>query len=85
MTQDNTSTDVGSTKARLKSFASRITNMEEEIEKAAEDIKEIFKEAKGEGFDVKILRKALRLMRQDKQKREEEQSMVDLYLSSLEG
>ena len=47
------------------------------------DMKEVFAEAKGEGYDVKVLRKVLSLRKQDKAKRQEEESILDLYLSAL--
>ena len=48
-------------------------------------MKEVFAEAKGEGFDVKIVRKVIRLRKQDKVKREEEAALIDLYLSAIGG
>jgi uncharacterized protein (UPF0335 family) len=47
------------------------------------DLKEVFAEAKGNGFDVKILRKVIRLRKQDKAKRQEEEALLDLYLSAI--
>ena len=47
------------------------------------DMKEVFLEAKGEGYDVKILRKVIRIRKQDKAKRQEEDAILDLYLSAL--
>jgi len=49
------------------------------------DMKEVFAEAKSEGYDAKIMRKVLKLIKQDKAKRQEEQTLVDLYLQSVEG
>ena len=49
------------------------------------DIKEVFAEAKGEGFDVKILRKVIRMRKMDKAKRDEEEALIDLYLSAIGG
>jgi uncharacterized protein (UPF0335 family) len=49
------------------------------------DMKEVFAEAKGEGFDVKILRKIVRLRKQDRAKRLEEEALIDLYLSAIGG
>jgi uncharacterized protein (UPF0335 family) len=49
------------------------------------DLKEVYAEAKGNGFDVKILRKVVRLRKQDKAKRDEEEALVDLYLSAIGG
>ena len=48
-------------------------------------MKEVYAEAKGEGFDVKILRKVIRLIKQDKVKRQEEEALIDLYLSAIGG
>ena len=47
------------------------------------DMKEVFLEAKGEGYDVKILRKVIRIRKQDKAKRQEEDAILDLYMSAL--
>jgi uncharacterized protein (UPF0335 family) len=47
--------------------------------------KEVFAEAKGEGFDVKVLREILRLRKQDKDERDERESMLDLYLRAMES
>jgi uncharacterized protein (UPF0335 family) len=49
------------------------------------DLKEVYLEAKGNGFDVKILRKVVRLRKQDKAKRQEEDALLDLYLSAIGG
>ncbi|HCQ53592.1 MAG TPA: hypothetical protein DIV82_06005 [Brevundimonas diminuta] len=46
-------------------------------------MKEVFSEAKGDGYDVKVLRKVLRIRKQDKAKRQEEEAIMDLYLSAL--
>ena len=66
---------------RLRSIIERIERLEED--KAMNDIKEVFAEAKGEGYDVKTLRKVVRLRKQDKVKRQEEEAILDLYLSAL--
>jgi uncharacterized protein (UPF0335 family) len=50
-----------------------------------EDLKGVYAEAKGEGFDVKVLRKVVRLRKTDKVKREEEEALIDLYLSAIGG
>jgi uncharacterized protein (UPF0335 family) len=73
------------TQGRLKSFIERIERLEEDKAAVSNDMKEVFAEAKGEGFDVKILRKVIRLRKQDKVKREEEEALVDLYLSAIGG
>ena len=70
---------------RLKSFIERIERLEEDKAAVSNDMKEVFAEAKGEGFDVKILRKVIRLRKQDKVKREEEEALIDLYLQAIGG
>ena len=49
------------------------------------DLKEVYAEAKGEGFDIKIVRKVVRLRAQDKAKRLEEEALIDLYISAIGG
>ncbi len=70
---------------RLKSFIERIEKLEEDKAVVSQDMKEVFLEAKGEGFDVKILRKVIRLRKQDKVQRQEEEALIDLYLSAIGG
>jgi uncharacterized protein (UPF0335 family) len=70
---------------RLKSFFERIERLEEDKAAITADLKEVFAEAKGEGFDTKIIRKVVRLRKQDKAKRQEEEALVDLYLSAIGG
>lgn len=70
---------------RLKSFIERIERLEEDKAAVSNDLKEVYGEAKGEGFDTKILRKVVRLRKQDRVKREEEEALIDLYLSAIGG
>ena len=70
---------------RLKSFLERIEKLEEDKAAVAEDLKEVYAEAKGEGFDTKIIRKVVRLRKQDKVQRDEEEALLDLYLSAIGG
>jgi uncharacterized protein (UPF0335 family) len=74
-----------SAQSRLRSIVERIERLEEDKAAVANDIKEVFGEAKGEGYDVKILRKVVRLRKQDKAKRQEEEALLDLYMSAIEG
>jgi uncharacterized protein (UPF0335 family) len=67
----------------LRSFIERIEKLEEEKKALADDIKDVYAEAKGTGFDVKVLRKIVSIRRQDKDKRREEEEILDLYLSAL--
>ncbi len=70
---------------RLKSLIERIERLEEDKTAVMADLKEVYSEAKGEGFDSKIIRKVVRLRKQDKAKRQEEEALVDLYLSAIGG
>ena len=70
---------------RLKSVIERIERLEEDKAGIAGDIKEVYAEAKGEGFDVKVIRKIVRLRKQDKVKRLEEEALLDLYISAIGG
>ncbi len=67
----------------LRAFVERIEKLEEEKRAIADDIKEVYAEAKGTGYDVKIMRKIVSLRRQDRQQRREEEEILDLYLSAL--
>ncbi len=70
---------------RIRSFIERIEHIDEEMKALNEGKKEIFSEAKGEGFDVKVLKEILRLRKQDKDERDEHESPLDLYLGAMEG
>ncbi len=70
------------TQSRLRSIIERIERLEEDKAAVANDIKEVFAEAKGEGFDTKILRKVIRISQMDRAKRLEEEALIDLYLSA---
>ena len=76
---------VGIAGDRLRSFVDRIERLEEEIKGLSEDKKDIYIEAKGEGFDVKILREVVKLRKQDKAERDERDSLLDVYLHALEA
>jgi len=67
----------------LRAFIERIEKLEEEKHAISDDIKDVYAEAKGTGFDPKILRKIVSLRKQDKSKRHEEEEILDLYLSAL--
>lgn len=69
--------------SQIRSIVERVERLELEKAEVAEQIKEVFAEAKGNGFDVKILRKVIRLRKQDRAKRQEEEALTDLYLSAL--
>jgi uncharacterized protein (UPF0335 family) len=80
-----TSNDVitGAAQTRLRTIIERIERLEEDKAVIANDIKEVYAEAKGEGFDVKILRKVVSIRKKDKVKREEEEAILDLYMSAI--
>lgn len=70
-------------KGQLKSLTERIERLEEEKRAIAADIKEVYAEAKAQGFDTKILRKVIGLRRMDAMDREEQQELIDLYMDAL--
>lgn len=68
---------------RLMTIIERLERLDEDKQAVQADMKEVFLEAKGEGYDVKILRKVLRIRKQDRAKRQEEAAVLDLYLSAI--
>ena len=68
---------------QLKALVERIERLEEEKKAIAADIKEVYAEAKGNGFDIKILRKVISLRKREPEERQEEESMIDLYMAAL--
>ncbi len=76
---------VGIAGDRIRSIIERIEHIEEEIKALNEAKKEIFLEAKGEGFDVKVLKEIIRLRKQDKDERDEHETLLDLYLRAMEA
>ena len=84
MAQENETHDVGGVAGdRLRSFVERIERLEEEKKALGEDIKEVYAEAKGVGFDVKILRQVIRLRKQDQEERQEQEEILELYMTAL--
>lgn len=73
----------GAAQTRLRTIVERIERLEEDKADIMADIKEVYDEAKGEGFDVKILRKVVSLRKMDKVKRDEEETILDLYLTAI--
>ncbi len=67
----------------LRAFLERIERLEEEKRAIADDIKEVYSEAKGTGYDVKIMRKIISLRRMDRDKRREEEEILEIYLAAL--
>jgi uncharacterized protein (UPF0335 family) len=68
---------------QLKSIIERIERLEEEKKAISEDIKDVYAESKGNGFDVKALRTIIRLRKQDPNERQEEESILETYMSAL--
>lgn len=80
----NSATDVGGVAGqRLKAFLERIERLTEEKNGLAEDIKDVYAEAKGVGFDVKTMRKIIRLRKMDTEKRREEDELEELYKAAI--
>ncbi|MEM6603379.1 MAG: GapR family DNA-binding domain-containing protein [Pseudomonadota bacterium] len=73
-----------STAERLRSFISRLENLEEEKKELMQNMKEVLDEAKSEGFDTKIIRKVMSLRKMKPSEREEIESLTELYLSAIE-
>lgn len=68
---------------RLRTLVERIERVEEEIKGLTDDKKDIYAEAKGAGFDVKILREVVKLRKQDEKERDERESLLDVYMHAL--
>ncbi len=73
----------GISTAQLKSFVERIEHLEEEKLVVSEQIREVMAEAKGSGFDVKIIRQVLKIRKMETQERVEQEELLDLYLTAL--
>lgn len=71
-------------KDQLKSFINRIERLSEEREALSADIREVFAEAKGTGFDTKIMRQVIRLRKLDKADFQEQVAILDLYLTAMD-
>ncbi|MCA1426266.1 MULTISPECIES: DUF2312 domain-containing protein [unclassified Bradyrhizobium] len=69
---------------KIRSFVERIENLDSEMQELSEQKKEVFAEAKGEGFDVKILKEIIKLRKEDKSERDERESLLDLYMRAME-
>ena len=83
-TQEGTPQEVGGVAGqRLTSFIERIERLEEEKAALMEDIKEVYAEAKGVGFDVKTMRKIISLRKMDHEKRRETEELLDLYKAAI--
>ena len=70
-------------KDQLKAIVERVERLEEEKKAIADDIRDVYAEAKGNGFDIQALRTVVRLRKQDKQEREEHEAILDTYMQAL--
>jgi uncharacterized protein (UPF0335 family) len=70
-------------KDHLKAFVERVERLEEEKKTIADDIRDVYAEAKGNGFDVKALRQVVRLRKQDADERKEQEAILETYLQAL--
>jgi uncharacterized protein (UPF0335 family) len=70
-------------KDQLKAFVERVERLEEEKKTIADDIKDVYAEAKGNGFDVKALRQIIKLRKQDADERREQEAILETYLHAL--
>ena len=75
---------VGIAGDRIRSFVERIEQIETELKELTEAKKEIFSEAKGEGFDVKVLKEILKLRKQDQDERDEHETLLDVYMRAMD-
>jgi uncharacterized protein (UPF0335 family) len=69
--------------SRILSIIERIEQLEEEIKALNEGKKEVFSEAKGEGYDLKVLREILKIRKLDRDERDEQESLLDLYMRAM--
>lgn len=81
---EQSATKVGGVAAnRLRSFIERVERLEEDKAAILQDIKEVFSEAKGEGYDTKAMRQIIRLRKMDRADRQEAEAILELYLTAL--
>ncbi|TPK77109.1 DUF2312 domain-containing protein [Mesorhizobium sp. B2-3-3] len=83
MADDITETSQTVAAGQLRAFIERIERLEEEKKTISDDIKEVFAEAKGTGFDTKAMRTIIRLRKKDQAERQEEDAILDLYMAAL--
>ena len=69
---------------KIRAFVERIENLDTELLELNEQKQEVFAEAKGEGFDVKILKEMIKLRKQDQEERDEREGLLDLYMRAME-
>ncbi len=74
---------VGVAGDRIRSFVERIEQLDTELQEINEQRKEVLAEAKGEGFDVKVLKEIIRLRKQDEDERDEHETLLDVYMRAM--
>lgn len=75
----------GVARDQLKAIVARIERLEEDKQAVTDDIKEVYSEAKSNGYDTKALRKVIALRKIDRHKRQEAEALLDLYMGAVEG
>ena len=70
---------------QLRAIVERIEQVDDEIKDLTEAKKEIYAKAKSNGFDVKVLREVIRVRKQDQKERDEQESLLDLYMQAIKG
>ncbi len=81
--KDNDDTAHSFAKGQLKAIIERIEKLEEEKKAISDDIKDVYGEAKGNGFDVKALRTIIRMRKQDADERQEQETILETYMQAL--
>ena len=76
---------VGVAGDRIRSFVERIEQLDTELQEINEQKKEVFAEAKGDGFDIKVLKEIIKLRKQDKDERDERETLLDVYMRAMKS
>ena len=77
--------DISIPGGRIRSFVERIEHLDTELQELNESKKEVFAEAKAEGFDVNILKEIIKLRKEDKNERDERETLLDMYMRAMES
>ena len=77
--------DVGIAGGRIRSFVERIEHIEAEIAELNDGKKEVLAEAKGEGYDIKVIKEIIKLRKQDQEERDEKETLLDLYMKAMDN
>jgi uncharacterized protein (UPF0335 family) len=82
--QRGTMSDITIPGGKIRAFVERIENLDTELQELNEQKKEVFSEAKAEGFDVKILKEIVKLRKQNQDERDERETLLDLYMRAMD-